>query len=407
MPAMTGRVVGDAETTERFLWDVRRAQADLIADNYYAKFADLCRQHGMKSHTEPYGPSNGPFDELQVGALVDEPMGEFWLRQAGAQWGWSLKLASSIAHVWDKPVVGAESFTGQAAHSKWQEHPYATKAIGDLMYTYGLTRYIFHRYAHQPHPTAAPGMTMGPWGFHFDRTNTWFEKAGPWLRYVARAQHMLRQGLFVGDVLYVNGESAPSEMPNSDNAGKVPLEPAMPEGHDYDVIHPKALIARATVRNGARDDAQRHGVLACSCCSRPGGMTVELARKAARPRAPGCYGSSVRRPPTRSGSRTRASNDAELRRIADELWGTGGETERTVGDGRVFRPQSLRAVLDKRAVAPDFLHTGPQRGPRHSVSAPSRRLGGHLLREQSPAPPRRDRRELPCRRQASRALGRA
>ncbi|MEO6525688.1 MAG: glycosyl hydrolase, partial [Gemmatimonadaceae bacterium] len=198
MPAMTGRVVGDSETTERFLWDVRRAQADLIADNYYAKFATLCKQHGMKSHTEPYGPNNGPFDELQVGALVDEPMGEFWLRQAGAQWGWSLKLASSIAHVWDKPVVGAESFTGRAQYSKWQEHPYATKAIGDLMYTYGLTRYIFHRFAHQPHPDAVPGMTMGPWGSHFDRTNTWFEHAGPWLQYVARAQYMLRQGLFVG-----------------------------------------------------------------------------------------------------------------------------------------------------------------------------------------------------------------
>ena len=356
MPAMTGRVVGDAETTERFLWDLRRAQADLIADNYYAKFAELCKQHGLKSHTEPYGPSNGPFDELQVGALVDEPMGEFWLRQAGAQWGWSLKLASSIAHVWDKPVVGAEAFTGQAAHSKWQEHPYATKAIGDLMYTYGLTRYIFHRYAHQPHPTAAPGMTMGPWGFHFDRTNTWFEKAGPWLQYVARAQHMLRQGLFVGDVLYVNGESAPSEMPNSDNANKVPLAPAMPEGHDYDVIHPTALIARATVRNG--QVTMPNGTSYRLLVLQPtGGMTVELARKLRDLVRQGAW--LVGAPPTYAfGLANARANDAELRRIADELWGTGSESERTVGDGRVFRPQSLRAVLDKRAVAPDFLHTG-------------------------------------------------
>src|SRR5439155_859789 len=118
------------------------------------------------------------------------------------------------------------------------------------MYTFGLNHYIFHRYAQQPHPDAAPGMTMGPWGFHFDRTNTWFEKAGPWLQYVARAQHMLRQGLFVGDLLYVNGESAPSEMPNSDNPGKVPLEPAVPEGHDYDFLH--------TGRNADRDVRYLH-----------------------------------------------------------------------------------------------------------------------------------------------------
>jgi hypothetical protein len=356
MPAMTGRVVGDAETTERFLWDVRRAQADLIADNYYAKFAELCKQHGMKSHTEPYGPSNGPFDELQVGALVDEPMGEFWLRQAGAQWGWSLKLVSSIAHVWDKPVVGAESFTGQAAHSKWQEHPYATKAIGDLMYTYGLTRYIFHRYAHQPHPTAAPGMTMGPWGFHFDRTNTWFEKAGPWLQYVARAQHMLRQGLFVGDVLYVNGESAPNEMPNSDNAGKVPLEPAMPEGHDYDVIHPKALIARASVQSG--NVTMPNGTAYRLLVLQPtGGMTVELARKLRDLVRHGAW--LVGAPPTYAfGLADARAHDAEVRRIAEELWGTASETDRTVGDGRVFRRQALRAVLDKRGVAADFVQTG-------------------------------------------------
>src|SRR5262249_30683261 len=276
MPAMTGRVVGNQEVTERFLWDLRRAQADLMADNYYGKFAELCRLHGMKSYTEPYGPSNGPFDELQVGALVDEPMGEFWLRQAGAQWGWTLKLASSIAHVWNKPVVGAETFTGRPNDSKWQEHPYATKAIGDLMYTRGLNHYIFHRYALQPHPDAAPGMTIGQSGFHFDRTNTWFEKSGPWLQYIARCQSMLRQGRFVADLLYLNGQSAPAEMPDSYNATKVPLEPAPPDGHDYDVIHPQALAERVRIEGGriVLPDGMTYRVLVLQPTQ---GMTIELA----------------------------------------------------------------------------------------------------------------------------------
>jgi hypothetical protein len=34
LPALTGRVVGDQETTERFLWDFRRTIGDLFADNY-------------------------------------------------------------------------------------------------------------------------------------------------------------------------------------------------------------------------------------------------------------------------------------------------------------------------------------------------------------------------------------
>ena len=355
MPAMTGRVVGSPEITERFLWDLRRAQADLIADNYYGTFTALCRQHGMKSYTEPYGPSNGPFDELQVGALVDEPMGEFWLRQAGAQWGWSLKLASSIAHVWNKPAVGAESFTGRPNDSKWQEHPYATKAIGDLMYTFGLTRYIFHRYAHQPHPDAVPGMTMGQWGFHFDRTNTWFEQAGPWLQYIARAQHMLRQGRFVADLLYLTGESAPSEMPNSDNATKEPLDPAPPEGHDYDVIDPQALLQRARTENGrvVVEGGMSYRVLVLQPRQ---AMTVEIGRKLLElVRSGTCL---VGAPPSYSpGLRNASANDNELRRVVTELWGDRGEKERAVGKGRVFRGQPLREVLDRLGVSPDFQFT--------------------------------------------------
>lgn len=372
MPAITGRVIGSPEITERFLWDFRRAQADLCADNYYAKFAALCRQHGMKSYTEPYGPANGPFDELQVGALVDEPMGEFWLRQAGAQWGWSLKLGSSIAHIWNKPAVGAETFTGRPNDSKWQEHPYATKAIGDLMYTYGLNRYIFHRYAQQPHPDAVPGMTMGQWGFHFDRTNTWFEKAGPWLQYIARCQHMLRQGAFVADLLYLNGESAPSEMPNSDNVTKEPLSPAPPDGHDYDVIHPQALLKRARIEDGhiAIEGGMTYRVMVLQPTQ---GMTIELARKLLEMVHQGM--TLVGNPPAYSFGLVNAqNNDAELRRIVVELWGDGKSSERAVGKGRVFRTQPLRPVLDKLGVAPDFQFTS--RNPDRDVRYIHRRLDG-------------------------------
>jgi hypothetical protein len=375
LPAMTGRIVGSREVTERFLWDIRRAQADVMADNYYGKFAELCRRHGIKSHTEPYGPSNGPFDELQVGSKVDMPMGEFWLRQAGAQWGWSMKLGSSIAHVWNKPVIGAETFTGRADDSKWQEHPYATKAIGDLMYTRGLNHFIFHRYAHQPHPDAAPGMTMGPWGFHFDRTNTWFEKTGPWLQYVARAQYMLRQGQFVGDLLYVNPETAPSEMPDNSNASKVPLTPAPPEGHDYDVIHGQALIQRGQAERGriVLPDGMSYRLLVLQPTK---GVSIELARKLRELVRRGAW--LVGTPPAYSfGLANSARNDAELRAIVAELWGDGtgtGTAGRPVGEGRVFRPQPLRTVLDELQVPPDFLFSS--RSADRDIRYIHRRVGG-------------------------------
>jgi hypothetical protein len=98
------------------------------------------------------------------------------------------------------------------------------KTTGDFMYTQGLNQFVFHRYCHQPHPDARPGMTMGPWGWFFDRTNTWFEKSSGWLKgYVARSQSMLRQGVFVADILYFAGEDSPLVSPT-----RAQLDPPRP-----------------------------------------------------------------------------------------------------------------------------------------------------------------------------------
>ncbi|MCX7795448.1 MAG: glycosyl hydrolase, partial [bacterium] len=206
LPAMTGRIVGNAEITERFLWDMRRTFADLMADYYYGSLTDFCHKYGLKSYTEPYafgsGPgleSNAPFDEIQIGSRVDVPMGEFWVARDDAHER-SVKMAASVAHIYGKRIVGAESFTGEPSASSWQEHPYLMKSLGDFMFTRGLNQIIFHTYAHQPHPTVKPGMTMGPFGCMFNRNNTWWNQGRKWLEYLRRCQYMLQQGSFVGDI---------------------------------------------------------------------------------------------------------------------------------------------------------------------------------------------------------------
>jgi hypothetical protein len=65
MPAMLGRVVGSPETTDKFLWDVRKTQAELMDENYYGRFQENLHAHGMKSFVEPYSPGN--FDEMAAG----------------------------------------------------------------------------------------------------------------------------------------------------------------------------------------------------------------------------------------------------------------------------------------------------------------------------------------------------
>lgn len=122
LPTLTGRIVGDVDTTERFLWDFRRTQADLMADNYYGRFRELCHQQGIIAYTEPY--DRGPMEEMQIGARVDVNMGEFWnglssLFQNNLTMHRTTKLAASIAHINGKnagggtpanpQIVGAES----------------------------------------------------------------------------------------------------------------------------------------------------------------------------------------------------------------------------------------------------------------------------------------------------------
>ncbi|MCX6895501.1 MAG: glycosyl hydrolase, partial [Verrucomicrobia bacterium] len=163
---VTGRVVDSPEVTERFLWDMRRTIADLFAEKYYGHFAELCNAHGLKASIEPY---TGPYESLQCGEPADIPMGDFWVGQGVHT---SVKLAASVGHIFGKPVIGAESFTAapSAEHGRWLDDPYALKAVGDQVFCEGVNRYIFHRYAMQPWTNRAPGMTMGPWGSNFERT---------------------------------------------------------------------------------------------------------------------------------------------------------------------------------------------------------------------------------------------
>ncbi|WP_447728299.1 glycosyl hydrolase [Sphingomonas koreensis] len=363
MPALTGRIVGSSEVTERFLWDFRRVLALLMEDHYFGRFHELCQRDGLVSYTEPYG--NGPFDDMQAGAKMDRLMGEFWVRGGAA--AYSVKLAAAVAHVHGKKFIGAESFTGRPAQSRWLEHPYAMKALGDEMYTLGLNHFVFHRYAHQPHPDAKPGMTMGPWGFHFDRTNTWFEHAGPWLTYAARCQHMLKRGNFVADILFFTGENSPVQVAVhveepvaatlSGARPRLPLE--VPEGHDYDMCDAEVLLKRAKIADGriVLPDGISYRVLVLPEDQR---ITRDLMARLREMVAQGMW--LVGEPPRHSHGLTGyPESDAEVQAMARELWGDlDGTTrrERDFGKGRVIRGRSLREVLDSAEALPDFQTSG-------------------------------------------------
>lgn len=341
MPTVTGRVIGSIEVSERFLWDFRRTIADLFAENYFAYFGELCHKNGLQFSVEPYG--NGLFDNLQVGGLADITMGEFWVGGGASE---TIRVAASAAHTNGRTIVGAESFTADEQRGRFQVEPYGIKALGDRMFTEGLNRYIFHRYAHQPWKDLNPGMTMGPWGMHLERTETWWDQGTAWMKYIARCQYLLQSGRFVADVVYFTGEDGPNDLPYL--RGSV-----VPNGYNYDGCD-ATVLRKMRVENGeiVLPTGMRYKVLML-----PGGdtMTPETLTVIAKLVQDGAtvLGPKPNRSPSLVGY---PACDTAVKALADNLWGRAdGKTvfENAVGKGRIYWGKPLADVLTARNITPD------------------------------------------------------
>ena len=321
--------------TKRFQQDWKRTIAELFADNYYGYMAERVHQYpGLKLGLEPY---YGPFDTLTVGTRGDEVMAEFW--QEPATWGWdTLKPVASSAHTAGIHIVGAESFTGQPQHAKWQQDPYALKAVGDRAFCAGIKQLILHTSAHQPWTNAYPGMTMGFWGTQFGRTQTWWNQASGWLNYLARCQYLLQQGRFVGDVCFLHPGGGPGWM-------------NIPAGYDGDACSEELFLKSMTVADGrlVLPSGMSYRVLVLPD---RGTMLPAVARKV---RELVNAGATVvgPRPSSSPSLQDYPACDQEVQGIAAELWdsGKGWISRKPIGDVLT----GLHAPPDFQADATDVL----------------------------------------------------
>jgi hypothetical protein len=171
----------------RFRWDFNQAIAELLAENYSGRMAELAQEYGLRFTLEGYALPLG--DEFTYTAQASEPMTEFWTGNpfnAGNTSEHTMRTLemASVAHVYDRPILGAEAFTS-VGMEQWKQTPATIKALGDFAFGLGVNRFVFHRYAHQPYLDRVPGATMGPRGLHYERTQTWWEMSGPWHEYLA------------------------------------------------------------------------------------------------------------------------------------------------------------------------------------------------------------------------------
>jgi hypothetical protein len=276
LPALTGRVVGSVEVTERFLWDVRQTANELVVEKHVGRIRDYAHKNGLLFSSEPYDMN--PCSDLELGSVADVPMCEFWSKGYGFKSEFSCFESVSIAHTLGRNVVGAEAFTA-APGEDWRQHPASMKAQGDWALCCGINRFTFHRFQHQPRLDQWPGMTMGPYGVYWDRTQTWWGLVGAYHTYLARCQELLRQGLPVADILYLVPEGAPQVFrpPSSATEGDLPDR----RGYSFDGCAPNALLKRAKVKKGriAFPDGMSYRVLVLP---RVETMTPRLLKKIAQ-----------------------------------------------------------------------------------------------------------------------------
>jgi hypothetical protein len=350
LPTLSGLIIGSTEETQRFLWDLRRTQADLLAEMHYGTFQKFARAHGLEFMAEAPGIANQASiiaDTLLCKKYTDVPMGEFWVGTPEEHPMFDLREAASAAHIYGKKLASAESFTALPRQALWQNDPYSLKALGDQAFCQGINRFYFHRYTHQPWLDRIPGMCMGPWGINFERTNTWWEPGKAWMEYLARCQALLQAGGFAADICYYYGEDASAQV-----NGNL-LTPPPPQGYDYDVCNTDVLVNLMEVKNNRfiLPGGMSYRLLVLPDSDR---MTLPTLRKIeALTQAGGTvYGPKPAHTPSLSGY---PQADEELKKIADKMWGACDgktKTENQYGKGRIIWGAPLEQIL---AVRPDFL----------------------------------------------------
>lgn len=343
LPALTGRVVGSSETSDRFLWDFRRTLIDMFAENHYGVITGYLHKQGIKTYGEAGGVSLESIEDALLNKkYVDIPMGEFWVRDLhpSSMYYEDVRGAASASHVYGQNIVAAESFTGGNFES-----PHTLKSIADYWFTQGVNRLVFHTSAHQPLDTK-PGNTMV--GTHIHRNITWAENLKPLTTYFARNSYLLQRGKYVADIAWLLPEGAPSTMPFW-GAG---LQPSVPKGYQFDYVNADILLNQLKVNEQGKlvlPNGMNYSMLELPPTNE---MTLKTLRKIKELAAGGAMivGPGPEKP---AGL---ADSAAALKELSLDLWADLDGTSRTrrrYGKGTIAWGISLEKLLSDAGIARD------------------------------------------------------
>jgi hypothetical protein len=365
-PAYAGYLVQNRDVTERFLWDLRITSQELILENHAGFLKQYANELGLGLSIEPYDMN--PTNDMMLGSVADVPMAEFWTDTFDAHY--AVIEASSIAHVNGKKIVPSEAFTSDKLE-KLNHHPASLKNIGDWAFAGGVNRIVFHTFAHKPlGDSLRPGMTMGQYGVHWDRGQTWWPFVGEYHDYLAKCSTLLQQGDAVSDILFLTPEGVPHvfQPPASALGGEGWLKDK--KGYSFDGVAPQTLMDKAKVENGkiAFPDATSYELMVLPNMD---AITPELLSFIEKLLKDGA--TVIGNPYLKSPSLTNyPENDEQVLALSREIWGGtevsptletkkigrgtlyfGGNLAQNEGDRLYPSYKSITEVLEGMGVVPD------------------------------------------------------
>lgn len=368
LPLLAGWKLKDDAATQQFRYDWSKLVSDLLIDSHYVTGRKFLAPYGVKLIAESGGPGppiwhSNPVDGIKALGAVDIPRGEFWIRHRGI---FLVKEIASAAHVYDKRLVDAESFT---TWRRWIDGPLNHKELADRALCEGLNCFSLHTFASSPPEAGLPG-----WAYHagtdINPSATWWPMARGLMDYLARCSYMLRQGWFVGDVCYYYGDQAPNFYPSLCNVPEKPLLHGLNPTNDYDVCSSEVILQRMRVEKGriVLPDGMSYAALVLP---EQDHIPSEVLARIHALVAEGATVIGHQKPTRAPGSKEQQTETAKVLRLAEQLWGASEASEakdkppvliRSIDKGRFIIASDRSAALREIGVTADFEIAGNRAG---------------------------------------------
>ncbi len=302
--------------------DWAKTLTELAEERYLTPIREWAHAHHTLFRSQTYGE---PPMVLSSNSLVDLAEGEHgpeWRRFSQARW------ASSANHLYGRPLTSTETWTWLHAPS-FRATPLDMKAEADLHFIEGVNQLIGHGWPYSPPAAGEPG-----WRFYasaaFNDHNPWFQVMPDITRYLQRVSYVLRQGKPANDVaIYLPTDDAwarctPGKISVDEQVdallGSTLIPQVLNAGYNFDLIDDRAVEAVGL----------HYRMLILPGVERIPLSTMQRIREYVT--HGGMVIATRRLPSLAPGFKEGQADTAQVKQIADEVFGAGPQKTKVVAD---------------------------------------------------------------------------